>query len=262
MPEQDFDPFKQFAENQEDFDGAHHDARISDLRKLASVVYGFIYGGSLLNGVKLGLEHVLRRDDTYFLGQWPLVETAVHAACGALAGLLGSYSGRSLISGIGASLLVSISVLAAKTGLFQQSIDFSAWVTASLTVGIGTAAAYLPNRLPTYSEEIEKDIEHGAVFGVSWAHWLWLWLPWQAVVANGVWVAYPMSLQLGLEVSTFNLIKEILKAPVSIALVAWGSYKALESIRINSEFTRLQSCLRFLAWILLFPIAVNLLRLV
>lgn len=70
-----------------------------------------------------------------------------------------------------------------------------------------------------------------------------------------------MSLQRGIEVGAFILIKEILKAPTSIALVVWGSYKALESIRIDSELTRLQSCLRFLAWVLLFPIAVNLLRL-
>lgn len=262
MAKKDFDPFKKFAGRQEDFGGADPEVRVSSARKLASVLFGFVYGGSLLNGIELGLEHVLHRDDTYLLAQWPVAETAVHGACAALAGLLGSYSARSVVGGIGATLLVSISALAAKTGLFQQSIDVTGWVTAGLAVGIGTAAASLPNRLPMYSEEIEKDIEHRTVFGVSWAHWLWLWLPWQGVVGNGVWVAYPMSLQLGLEVSTFLLIKEILKAPASIALVTWGSYKALESIRIDSEFTRLQSCLRFLAWVLLFPIAVNLLRLV
>ncbi len=262
MAEKDFDPFKQFVESQEDFGDADPEARVSSVRKLASVLFGFVYGGSLLNGIELGLEHVLHRDDMYLLAQWPVVETAVHVTCAALAGLLGSYSARSVVGGIGASLLVSISALAAKTGLFQQSIDVMGWVTAGLAVGIGTAAAYLPNRLPTYFEEIEKDIKHRAVFGVSWAHWLWLWLPWQLVVANGVWVAYPMSLQLGIEVSTFILIKETLKAPASIALIAWGSYKAIESMRIDSEFTRLQSYLRFLAWFLLFPIAVNLLRLV
>lgn len=260
--ENEFNPFKQFAESREDFGGADHEAQVSGFRKLASVVYGFIYGGSLLNGVELGLEHVLNTDDTYLLGQWPVGEAAVSVACGALAGLLGSYSARSVISGVAASLLVSISALATKTALFQQPADSTAWVTAGLAVVIGTIAAYLPNRLPTYYEQTQEDIKRRAVFGVSWAHWLWLWLPWQGVIANGVWVAYPMSLQLGLEVSTFILIKELLKAPASIALVVWGCYKALESIRIHSELTRLQSCIRFVAWTLLFPIAVNLLRLI
>lgn len=135
-------------------------------------------------------------------------------------------------------------------------------MTVGLAAVIGTIAAYFPNRLAAYYEESGQDIKKRAVFGVSWAHWLWLWLPWQGVIANGVWVAYPMSLQLGLEVSTFILIMEFLKAPASIALVVWGCYKALESIRIDSELTRLQSCIRFVAWTLLFPIAVNLLRLV
>lgn len=126
MTEKDFDPFKQFAESREDLGGADHEAQVSSLRKLASVLYGFIYGGSLLNGVELGLEHVLHTDDTYLLGQWPVVETTVYVASGALAGLLGSYSARSIISGVAASLFVSISALAAKTALFQQPADLTA----------------------------------------------------------------------------------------------------------------------------------------
>ena len=242
-------------------DSIRNQARVSGARELGAIFFGFFYGGALLSGTELGLEHVLHRDDTYLLDEWPTVEAALHVASGGLAGLLASYSARSVVSGIGASVLVSISALAAQTGLFQEPIDFTVWVIAGLALGVGTAAAKLSSRFPTYPEEIEKDIEHRSVFGIAWKHWLWLWLPWQLVVANVLWIAYPISLQLGIKVSTFFLIKEILKAPAFIGLLAWGSYKALESIRMDSEFTRLQSCLRFVAWFLLFPIAVNLLRL-
>lgn len=54
-------------------------------------------GGLLLNGIELGLGFVLHTEDTYLLGQWAVLETAVFVACGALAGLLGSYSARSII---------------------------------------------------------------------------------------------------------------------------------------------------------------------
>lgn len=104
--------------------------------------------------------------------------------------------------------------------------------------------------------QIKEDVRTKAVFGVSWIHWLWLWIPWQVYIAEMVWVAYPLSLQVDGDLGTFQLMR----VSVSILLLAYGVYKALGSLQLHSGLTRLQSCLRFMGWFFLFPMVVIWLR--
>src|SRR3990170_2943114 len=55
----------------------------SNRRKAASILLGFWYGGSLINGVESGLSHVL--GDENVLSQWPVIETGVTIASAAAA---------------------------------------------------------------------------------------------------------------------------------------------------------------------------------
>ena len=53
MTEKDFGLINQLAESREDFGDTDYKARVSGLRMVASVLYGFIYGNSLRIGVDL-----------------------------------------------------------------------------------------------------------------------------------------------------------------------------------------------------------------
>jgi hypothetical protein len=60
---------------------------------------------------------------------------------------------------------------------------------------------------------------------------------------------------------TARIAFDILRAPLYVSMIGYGSLKAVGSLRKDAPFTRLQAALRFLGWFLLFPVVVNVLRL-
>jgi len=224
---------------------------ISTRRKFASVLFGIFYGGSLVNGIEFGLEHVLDVED-YVIGQWPLVEITIQIASVMLVAFLSAYSAQSFLTGALAGGIVSIVVMALAAFLYQAGIFFSCIVVV-LGLGVSIPAALYGKRLTLSTE----DFSTGRLFGVSWKHWMWLWLPWQGMIANAVWLIYPVSLIAEEKPGIRMLVSDVVKAPICLALLAYAVLKALESIRADSPYSRLQSALRFIGWVVLFPILIN-----
>lgn len=232
-------------------------ASISGLRKIASIFLGFFYGGSLLNGVENGLEFVTQANDEYVLGQWPIAEAVVRVAAGGLGAFLTAYSAQSASFGVWAGGIFALAIILLSFFVLDELPSTLSWITVLSVVSVSFPAASYGQKFPLPAE----DARSGRLFGVSWKHWLWLWFPWQLMIANAVWVAYPASLQLG-KPSVLVIAWELLKAPISIVLVGYGVVKALESIREDAPYTRAQALGWFLFWLLIFPILVNLLRLI
>ncbi len=88
---------------------------VTTRRRLGGLLFGLFYGGSLVNGVDRGIAYVAQitgNQDQSF-DQWPWLGLAVFSLSVVLMRLLGSYVGRSRISGgiasgIGSALLVAL----------------------------------------------------------------------------------------------------------------------------------------------------------
>lgn len=74
------------------------------IRNFWAILLGIAYGGSLLQGIEVGLQFVLKAEDTYVLGTLPTLEQAVIIGCGILAGLLGGYVSHSVAIGFGSAV--------------------------------------------------------------------------------------------------------------------------------------------------------------
>lgn len=264
MPDKGFDPFNPFtpssSTSQQESTNENGNQLQPELietvtvrRQLGSIILGICYGGSLINGFDRGLDFVLKEE--YVSVQLPWVEAAVQVLSGTLAAFLAAYSARSTVYGIAAGGIVSAIILSLNPLILDEQISLVRWFAAALVIVTSLPAAFYGTKLPL---EV-GDTRYGRLFGVSWKHWLWLWFPWQLMIANAVWVAYPASLQLGIPPG-LGIVWELFKAPVSIVLVGYGVVNALESIREDAPYTRIQALGRFLFWFLIFPILVNLLR--
>ncbi len=218
------------------------------LRKVVSVVLGFFYGGSLANGIARGSDFVLGTEDTLIVQ--PVLTTFVMVGSAGLAAFLGSHSSQSVGPGIVACATILPFILMT-TGSGNLNM-----LGAAAGAALGVGLAVYGSRIPVAT----KDIERARLFGVRWPHWLWLWLPWQGVVANSVWLAYPLSLLGASKPDLWTLVGDVAKIPVMLGLLTLSVLKGLESIREDAPLSRFQAAIRFVGWFLLFPILVNLLR--
>ena len=230
--------------------GFSQELRISIARKFASIAFGVVYGGCLLNGFEDGLNNVLNSKD-FSLIQWPLMWTVSDAVIGFLAG----YCSQSWLSGV-AALAVSPAIFYL---MFGQAFPFISPSAVMLMLVAGATGAFCGQRLRLS----EEDAYSGRLLGISWAHWLWLWLPFRLIIAEAVWAVYPLSLMPNSPVPRgwVTLIRELWSAPFYLALLVCALIKALKSIQARSELTRLQSALRFASWICVFPVLVRILKL-
>lgn len=236
------------------------------IRNFGAILLGIAYGGSLLQGIEVGLQFVLNTEDTYVLGTLPTLEMAVIICCGILAGILGGYASHSVTIGFGSAVLMGLSWFGTTLVVVIRP-DSITWDTLLFVSLGGLFGAILIKEFAfkwdlEYSFvrdlkwQIKEDVRTKAVLGVSWIHWLWLWIPWQVYIGQMVWVAYPLSPQVDGDLGTFQLMR----VSVSILLLAYGVYKALGSLQLHSGLTRVQSCLRFMGWFFLFPMVVIWLR--
>ena len=226
---------------------------VSLRRKIASVVLGIVYGGALDTGVSLGIDFVTGEDQ--LLLDWPLVTLGLGLVGALIAAFLAAYSAQSFLGGVvsGSLLATAYLVLFGLTeGLWQYF-----WATIPLAVGVSAIAAHYGRQLPIP----DSDLASGRLFDINWKHWLWLWLPLEYMIENGVWLAYPISLLAGLEISPLRLAYEIIRTPVILVVLGYGCFKAFESITEKAGYGRLQAGTRFLFWFFIFPSLLNLLRL-
>lgn len=217
-------------------------------RKIAAILLGFFYGGSVVNGIEKGLDYVFRTDTG--LSGWPVLEVVMCLAAVGAASFLAAYSSQSLATGCIAGG-TSLAVIVMTPGRTEGHV-----VVAVLGGVAAIAFALFGVRFPLSTE----DLRAGRLFGVQWAHWLWLWFPWQLAVANALWLVYPPTLLAGEGPSVGALLADLVKAPIALALLAYSVLRALASIRQDAPYSRLHSGLLFLGWFLLFPIIINLLR--
>ncbi|MBC8232233.1 hypothetical protein H8E77_22025 [bacterium] len=224
---------------------------ISNRRKIASVIFGFWYGGSFFNGIGTGLDYILRGEEDS-LGQWALAEAGVLLISIVLVGLSAAYVARSLLPGIIASATVS-SLSFLVFSLINQSFYYTPFIFFLFSI----PAAFYGKVLPVQ----EEDIRLGLVFGVSWKHWLWLWLPWQGVIANAVWLGTPAFLLAGQEATPLKVIYDVIKSFTCLVILGYATFKAIQSIRQDADYTRLQAAGRFIFWLFIVPILANLWRL-
>jgi hypothetical protein len=229
---------------------------ISARRRVGAIIFGFVYGGSLVNGLNTGLGYVVGNreysvDETLYLG------LTVYWLSTVLMGYLAGYVGRSVFagsmaSGIGAALLV---VAPGLSFLSDVPPSFTLFVVSATALGIGTIVAAFSSRLKVAPD----DLQAGRILGVSWKHWLWLWLPWQYVIANVIWLGTPrFMLTSG---GTRFVVGDIVKSAIGVSAAAYAGYMALRTLRADGKFTRTRSAVQFVAWFLIAPILVNLWRL-
>lgn len=219
-------------------------------RKLSAILLGLFYGGSFVNGIALGLNYVARSED--FLSEWPIVESGTSLISVGLMGLFAAYSARSASSGIIAS-----AIGAAVFFFLPFQSAFGRHYLCLLFFLLGVGGTFYGRTLPISAE----DLQAGRLFGVDWKHWLWLWLPWQYVIANAVWLGTPAVLLLSREITILRLLSDAVKSLISVAAVGYATLKGLSSIREDSPLSRLQSAGRFLLWFLVLPVVANLWRL-
>jgi len=217
-------------------------------RKVAGVFLGFFYGGSVVNGVDLGIDFVLNGQTS--LSEWPLVGAVVIVIASSLAAFLAAYSSQVLVAGL--LSLVSVLSLFLFTSGTNNLTASAAIVGGAVGVGLAIYASRLP--LPL------ADLENARLFGVRWSHWLWLWLPWQYVVANFVWFLVPLSLLGNATPSAWDLFRDLIKTPFLLVLLGYSVVEALNSIRQEARWSRGHAALKFLGWFLLFPVVVNVMR--
>lgn len=166
---------------------------ISNLRSFASILLGTIYGMSVWKGFELGLEYVLQENDSGLL-EWPLIYAAVRGSAGGAGAFLAAYSAQSAIYGIIAAALICADTIGVHL-LEPELLDgYMLAITLVLTTVLSLASAFYGSKLPLGNE----DAIRGLFLGVSWKHWLWLWIPFFLMIANAVWAVVSLSRFLGL----------------------------------------------------------------
>jgi hypothetical protein len=221
-------------------------------RKIAATFLGFFYGGSVVNGVDKGIDFVLNGQTSL---DWPVLAGLVIIVASGLAAFLAAYSSQALVTGLFS--LVSVLLLFLAGILFTSDSDMSNLITSVIIGGaVGVGLAIYGSRMPLPI----GDLENARLFGVCWTHWLWLWLPWQYVVANVVWFLNTPSLLGNATPSAWDVFRDLIKAPVLLVLLGYSVVEALNSIRQDAPWSRGRAALKFLGWFLLFPVVVNLMR--
>lgn len=207
-------------------------------RKASSVLLGFFYGGSIVNGVEHGVGLFL--PVSHGLADWPTLAPLTRLCASVLAAFLAGYSAQSIAPG----LLACASVLPAFFLPWSKLTIPVSLLAAIAGVGVSAVAARRP--LP------EADLSHGRLFGVSWKHWLWLWLPWQLIVAQGVWLTWPTR-GFSMEPAHTPIATGVLRFPIAVGVVCWIVSQGLSSLRVDAPYSRLGSALRFAGWTVLCP---------
>lgn len=216
-------------------------------RKISAVLLGICYGGSIVNGIEQGINFVLKSETG--LSEFPVLGALVGIVASGLGAFLAAYSAQSSWPWV-LSLASLLPLVLFSSGTKDLGV-LATIAGAAIGIGLGIYATRLP--LPA------ADVENGRLFGIRWGHWLWLWLPWQAVVSNVVWFVLPPLLGEA-KPSGWDLFNHFLRAPVMLILLGYSVVQALNSIRDEAPWSRGQAVLRFLGWLILFPIAVNLMR--
>jgi hypothetical protein len=227
-------------------------------RKFGGLLFGLFYGGSLVNGFDKGLTYVARvtgKEDLSFV-EWPLLGLAAYWLSVVLMGFLSGYVGRSRITGAVASV-IGAGLMVAVPGLISggSEVRFSTlWVLAVSAFAAGTLFADQGVRLSTS----QPDLDFGRVVGVSWKHWLWLWLPWQYFVVNVVWLGTPRFVLLGSKPSLLTAGIDLVRSIIGVGAVGYTGLRAVRSLRADAPLTRAQSAARFAFWFFVGPVLVNL----
>jgi hypothetical protein len=173
-------------------------------------------------------------------------------------GLMGGYVGRSRISGVAASGVGAAVLVAVPPPVWVGSqVRFP--IVCALAVsafGTGTLLTYQAVRLPAP----RRDLDFGRVIGVSWKHWLWLWLPWQYFVANLVWLGTPGFILVGNKPSVTTLTSGIVTSVIGVGAVGYTGLRAVRSLRADAPRKRGQAAARFVLWFAAGPVLVNLWR--
>lgn len=237
--------------------GAARAGGITVHRKIGAVLFGLAYAGSLVNGIESGVAYV-SRDQEFAVSEWRWLAYGVYSASVALMGLLAGYAGRSALTGSAASAIGAGFIITWPTLFFWFEPDLS--TTSGLAVAafaLGAGLAAWSSRWPASS----VDLAQGRVAGVSWRHWLWLWLPGQYVVANVVWLGTPRFLLRNASVGVMTQVADVFKSAVGACTIAYAGFKAVENLRADAPLTRAQAALRFGLWFLVVPVLVNLWRL-
>lgn len=229
------------------------DGLIRARRQAAAVVFGLAYGGAFVNGVYKGLAYALRIDEDALVDS-PILTLVVEVFAAVAISFLAGYVSRRVIVGIVAGALGSTLILSMPT-IFSVTGDppSGRWTGAALAFALAVPAAFYSSRCPVEEDDISK----GRVIGVSWRHWLWLWLPWQYMVANAVWLGTPRFLVLGIG---GWVLSDILRSGIAAGVAVLATFKAVQAIREDAPLTRTQAFVRFVGWFLLVPILVNLWR--
>jgi hypothetical protein len=231
-------------------------------RKLGGLLFGLFYG-SLVIGFGTGLAYVARitGNEKLSFDQRPSLELAVLWLSVVLTGFLSGYVGRSWIIGgvasvIGTTLMVAVVPEVVSVG---SEAHFSN-PHGSFAVSAYAVAAFFAlqaARLPTSP----LDLDFGRVFGVSWKHWLWLWLPWQYFIANVIWLSTPRFVLLNSKPSLITGATDLVASIVGVCAVGYSGLRAVRSLRADAPLTRGQSAARFALWFFVVPVLVNLWRL-
>lgn len=230
--------------------------RISGMRAFGALLFGLAYGGGVVNGVDRGLAYVSGNLD-YSVLATPDTGLALYWASTVLIGLFAGYVGRSVtLGGLAAAFSAALLLLIPRF-LFVESLPSSTLLFAASTTGFvaGVIAAAVGSRLPVEP----SDIERGRVLGVSWGHWLWLWLPWQYVISNAVWLGTPKFVLTG-DDFVYGLA-DIPRSVIGAGVILFAGWMALRSLRTDAGTSRPRSAVLFVAWFLVAPILVNLWRL-
>jgi hypothetical protein len=200
---------------------------VTTQRKLGALAFGVFYGGSLVNGFDKGLAYVSRITGKQELSfdQSPWLGLAVFWVSVALMGLLGGYVGRSRISGVaasgvGAALLVAVPPLVSVGFEVRFSIECA---LAASAFAAGILLTLQGVRLPAP----QRDLDFGRVMGVSWKHWLWLWLPWQYFVANLVWLGTPGFILAGNKPSVTTWTSGVVTSVIGVGAVGCTGLRAV-----------------------------------
>jgi len=225
-------------------------------RMVGGAVFGLAYGGAFVNGINSGVGYVSQNQD-YSVGDTLYVGLVVYWVSIVLTGLLAGYVARSVTVGSLAATVSSALLVVAPRLLFFEDVpnDALLWSAFATALTGGAVAASLASRWKVEP----NDIEMGRVFGVSWRHWLWLWLPFQYVVANAVWLGTPRFILL--RSSILFAVTDMVGSVIGVCAVVYAGYRALGKLRVDAPVTRLQAAVQFLGWFLIVPILVNIWRL-
>ena len=225
---------------------------VTTRRKISAILLGLFYGGSFINGADIGLSYVAASEDCSIC-QLPWVKFGTHLISVFLMGLFSSYSSRTTVSGVITSGIGAVVIFF----LPRQQAFLEPQYLSLIFFGLSIPGAIYGKSLPVSTD----DLYSGRLFGVDWKHWLWLWLPWQYMIANGVWLGTPAVLLVKGGITILRLLSDVIKSLICLGLLVYATIKALESIRTDSPLSRLRSTGIFILWFLVLPVVANLWRL-